>query len=365
MGSPRSVRVAARVLVAAVAATLLVSCGHHDSGPVLRVGAGNSDQADLIAEIYAGALARTGARTAVVAHLGQRPDYLAALDADTVVLVGEDSGDLLTTFDPNSPARLPDRTAAATAPGTSTATAPRPAPVVPTEGAPAPAGPSGQQAPVPAGQGTPAPAEHGPGTTEAPDVADALSRALPQGLSISDIADGTDLRPAVVTRTADGNPGALPDLAPHCAELTAGIATGAELDPLRPVPDPQRDVIDPLRTVYGCDISHATVYPSDTELRKALQDGQIQLGVLTAPAALLPGGADGLTSVADPRYAFRARNVLPLFRTGALTPTQIKKLNYVAGELTTADLIDMVHRIRDDHASAATLARAWLDEHAL
>ncbi|MQY28625.1 glycine betaine ABC transporter substrate-binding protein [Nocardia aurantia] len=324
MGSTGPVRIAARALVATVSATLLVSCSHDAGGPVLRVGAGNSDQADLIAEIYAGALARTGARTAVVAHLGQRRDYLAALDAGTVVLVGEASGDLLTTFDPNSPAHLPDRTPAA---GT-------------TDTAPAAAAP-------------------------VPDVADALSRALPQGLSVSDIADGTDLRPALVARATDDLPAALPDLASRCADLTVGIATGSELDPLRPAVDPQRDVIDPLHARYGCDVPHATVYPSDTDLRKALQEGQIQLGVLTAPAALLPGGTAGLTTIADPRYAFRARNVLPLFRTGSLTPVQIKKLNYVAGELTTAELIEMIVRIRDDHASAATLARAWLDAHSL
>ncbi|WP_019929252.1 glycine betaine ABC transporter substrate-binding protein [Nocardia sp. BMG111209] len=331
MGSTGPVRIAARALVAAVAATLLVSCSHDDGGPVLRVGAGNSDQADLIAEIYAGALARTGARTAVVAHMGQRRDYLAALDAATVVLVGEVSGDLLTTFDPNSPAHLPDRTAAAGGAATN-----------------------------------PAAAVDGPvGAAPAPDVADALSRALPQGLSVSDIADGTDLRPALLARATDDLPAALPDLAPRCADLTVGIATGSELDPLRPAPDPQRDVIDPLHTRYGCDITHPTVYPSDTELRKALQDGQVQLGILTGPAALLPGGTDGLTTIADPRYAFRARNVLPLFRTGSLTPVQIKKLNYVAGELTTAELIDMIAHLRDDHTSAATLARTWLDAHSL
>jgi osmoprotectant transport system substrate-binding protein len=48
-----------------------------------------------------------------------------------------------------------------------------------------------------------------------------------------------------------------------------------------------------------------------------------------------------------------------------LDQRQIKKLNYVAGELTTADLATMVRRVRDEHASAADLARTWLDEHAL
>ncbi|ATL70315.1 glycine betaine ABC transporter substrate-binding protein [Nocardia terpenica] len=318
-----SMRATARALVAAMAATLAVSCSGGGENPTIRVGAGNSAQSDLIARIYAQALARTGAHTAVVAHVGQRADYLAALDADRVTLVGDDSGDLLTVLDSTATARLPDKNAAAAA------------------------APDGR--------------------TRPPNVADALSRALPEGLSTSDIADGTDLRPAFVLARAqaDRYPGALPELAPHCADLTVGIATGSELDPLRPAPDPQRDVLTPLRERYHCDITHYTIYPGDSELRKALADGRIQAGVLTAPAALLPGGPGDLVPIADPSYAFRAHNIVPLFRHGALTGTQIKKLNYVAGELTTADLADLIGKVRDEHAAPDDLARGWLDEHNL
>jgi len=146
---------------------------------------------------------------------------------------------------------------------------------------------------------------------------------------------------------------------------TVGIATGHELDPLRPAPDPRRDVLAPLREVYGCDIVHYTVFPDDTATRNALREGKIQAAVLTAPAALLPDGAGDLVAVADPGYAFRAQNVVPLFRQGALTGTQIKKLNYVAGELNTDELTTMIREIRDDHADPAATANAWLDKHAL
>ncbi|WP_167489906.1 glycine betaine ABC transporter substrate-binding protein [Nocardia terpenica] len=339
-----SMRATARALVAAMAATLAVSCSGGGESPTIRVGAGNSAQSDLIARIYAQALARTGAHTAVVAHVGQRAEYLAALDADRVGLVGDDSGDLLTVLDSTATARLPDKNAADAAV----------AKVIAAENAAAateaPNGRTGLSA-----------------VQQPPNVADALSRALPEGLSTSDIADGTDLRPAFVLARAqaDRYPGALPDLAPHCADLTVGIATGSELDPLRPAPDPQRDVLTPLREEYHCDITHYTIYPGDSELRKALADGRIQAGVLTAPAALLPGGPGDLVPVADPSYAFRAHNIVPLFRKGALTGTQIKKLNYVAGELTTADLADLIGKVRDEHAAPDDLARGWLDEHNL
>lgn len=325
-----SLRTATRAVLAATALTLVVSCSHSDSGETITVGAGSSAQSELIAEIYAGALARTGAHTAVRTRLGGRGDYLAALDADRVTLVGDDSGDLLTALDSRSAARISDPDAAAAKASEATGTTV---------------------------------AQAAPGSS----VSDALSRAMPEGLVISDIADGTDLRPDFVltAATAARVPHALPDLAAHCGELSVGIATGSELDPLRPAPDPQRDVLTPLRQTYGCDITHYTVYPDDTALRNALRGGRIQAGVLTAAATLLPGGPGDLVVAANPDYAFRAQNIVPLFRQGSLTETRIKKLNYVAGELTTQDLTTMVRRLRDEHASAADLARSWLDEHDL
>ncbi|MBF6327277.1 glycine betaine ABC transporter substrate-binding protein [Nocardia transvalensis] len=315
------VRIAVRAVVAVVAATLVVSCSDRDSSPSIVVGAGNSVQSELIAQIYAGALARTGVHTAVKTGLGQRGDLLAALDADTVTVIGDDSGDLLTALDSGSPARIPDKPAAD--------------------------------------------ALAADKSDEPPTVAAALSSALPEGLAISDLADSTDLRPSFVLAHEAHQVAALRDLAPRCGELTVGIATGSELDPLRRSPDPQRDVLDPLRTVYGCDITRYTVYPGDADLRKALQDGQVQAGVFTAPAALLPGGDGDLATVADSAYAFRAHSIVPLFRKGTLTDTQIKKLNYVAGELTTADFTDMVRDVRDNHTPAPDLARTWLDNHSL
>ncbi|MFF0452635.1 glycine betaine ABC transporter substrate-binding protein [Nocardia africana] len=346
MGLAGSVRVTARVLVAVTAATLAVACAHGEGASTITVGAGDSAQSEVLAEIYAQALARAGTPTMVKKHLGLRADYLAALDAGTITLVGDTGGDLLTTFDSSSSATAPDR---ATAASVAQHHDPGP-PVDMTAGAPV--------------------------TLEARyvgSVAEDLSRAVPEGLAVSDFADATDLRPqfALGPAAAARYPANAVDLAPHCGALTVGIAGGRELDPLRTPPDPQRDVLTPLRTVYGCDITHHVAFPGDAELRTALRDGTVDAGVFTSAVALLPGGS-GETSagtdpavVTDPAYAFRAQNVVPLLRQGALDQRQIKKLNYVAGELTTSDLATMVRRVRDEHASAADLARTWLDEHAL
>ncbi|MEC3916656.1 glycine betaine ABC transporter substrate-binding protein [Nocardia sp. CDC160] len=296
-----------RPLLAIAVTAVLAACGSHETGPVLTVGAGDSAESMMIAEIYAGALARTGLRTQTKERMGQRTDLLAGLDSDTIALFGDVSGDLLTALDSTATATKPDAVNAA------------------------------------------------------------LSKALPEGVVDSDPADGTDLRPTVVaaaTRNAE-YPSSLKELAPRCAELTVGITTGPPLDALRAPLDPQRDVVEPLRTVYHCDIVHPVTYTNDTDLRKALSDGEIQLGVLGGPPALLPDGGVGLTSLADPDYAFRAASVLPVLRKGALTDQQIRKLNYVAGELTTTDFADMVHQVRDQGAVPSSVARDWLDAHAL
>ncbi|WP_306360740.1 glycine betaine ABC transporter substrate-binding protein [Nocardia sp. CC227C] len=289
-----------------VMSAAMTSCARDDDGPVIVVGAGDSAQARVVAEIYAGALARAGARTAVAPDLGTRAEYLAALDAATITVTSDDTGDLLRALHPDATATAPAK------------------------------------------------------------VLEGVYAALPEGLVVSDSAEGTDLRVTVAARTIENLPATLTDLAPRCADLRVGITTGPPTDPLRPALDPDRDVREPLRNTYGCNLTQVTEYADDSAARAALLSGDIQAAVLTVPPTFLPGPApETLTTIADPDYAFRAQQVLPVLRKGALTGDQTRKLNYVAGELTTADLATMVRQVRDDNASPADLARAWLDAHAL
>ncbi|WP_194853041.1 glycine betaine ABC transporter substrate-binding protein [Nocardia sp. SYP-A9097] len=308
-GSPYSRAPRRASLSAALAVTLalcVVACGS-DSAPTLTIGAGDSAQSGLLAEIYAGALARSGAHIVVHRGLGTREGQLAALDAGTVLAFGEVTGDLLTALDSTSAASKPD------------------------------------------------------------DVVKALNSALPEGLIVGDPADGTDLRPTVVaaaTRSTEF-PSSLKDLAPRCPDLAIGVATGPALDPMRAPLNPLRDVILPFQTVYGCAITFATAFPTAEAARKALSTGAIQLAVLSGPPSYLPDGGAGLIALSDPSYAFRSAMVVPVIRKAALTDQQLRKLNYVAGELSTTDLADMLRRLRDNHADPADLARTWLDVHSL
>ncbi|WP_406232747.1 glycine betaine ABC transporter substrate-binding protein [Nocardia sp. NBC_01009] len=302
-------RVLARGLVVA-AVTLAVSCGNDDQGLTIVVGAGDSMESNLLAQIYSGALSRTGVSTSVAPHLGNRADYFAALDAGTVTVVGEHTGELLAFLDANSKARKPaDATEVAT------------------DGVPE------------------------------PSVPKAVNASLPEGLAVSDPADGTDMRPRMLLTEAAATRDrvrSIGDLAARCGELEVGVA---------PVPEVLRASTDTLR-VSGCGFARTKLFPDAAALRKALLDGEVQAGILGGPPALVPGATDGLAVLSDDDYALRAENVLAVYRKGELGDRQIRKLNYVAGELTTDDLVVMIGRIRDG-AVPADVARDWLDSHAL
>lgn len=289
-------RVLARVLVVAAAAATVVSCGDDDAGPPFVVGAGDAVESRVLAEIYAGALSRTGLPVAVLPDLGARAEYLAALDAGRVALVGEHTGELLAHYDSGSAARTPS------------------------------------------------------------DVVKDLNRSLPEGLVVSDPADGTDLRPRVLV-TAEAarrdDVDSVAELVPRCAELRAGLA---------PAPDVSRGPA--VAQVAGCDFAGETPFADAEALRNALLDSSIQAGVVGGPSALTAPVTEGLTVLTDADYAVRAENVVPVFRKGLLDDQRVRKLNYVAGELTTDELVDMIRRVRDG-AAAGEVARAWLDAHGL
>ena len=56
---------------------------------------------------------------------------------------------------------------------------------------------------------------------------------------------------------------------------------------------------------------------------------------------------------------------MPLFRTGAITETQIRRLNLVAGELTAAELTALAEKVAAGAVTPSDAARDWLDRHGL
>lgn len=284
----RAVRRGMAAILVTAGAMAAVSCADTDDRPMVAVGADSSTESVVLAEIYAQALARTGTRTSVVTGL---TDPQAALDAGRVAVLAARNGELLDRWNPASPAREPAAVAAA------------------------------------------------------------VNAALPAGLSVSDAADGTDLRPRVVRAeaavAADGIR-TVTALAPACATLTVGAVGPASDD------DPSAQLVT--------DCAPATVhpYPDLAALRTDLLNNTIQAGLTDGPG----GDLTGLTVLADPGYAIRAQNILALYRSGIFDRQQVKKLNYVAGELTTDDLLALIAEV-DTGTAPATAARHWLDAHAL
>lgn len=161
-----SVRVVGRVLVP-VCAVLAVSCGSGEAADPLVVGAQESAQSRVLAEIYAQALARTGVPVRVEAGLGDRAGMLAALGAGTVAVVPDNNGALLAELNIGADAE----------------------------------------------------------TVEA--VTEELNGSLPQDTATSDPADGTDFEPRVLVTTATAEQqgiGSIEDLAGRCSGLVAGTA---------------------------------------------------------------------------------------------------------------------------------------------
>ncbi|MEV0434525.1 glycine betaine ABC transporter substrate-binding protein [Nocardia sp. NPDC050413] len=281
-----ALRRSAAVLVAATCVFALASCAGDEPGPVVTVGADGSAEARVLAEIYAQALARTGMETAVA---DESAAPVADLDAGRIAVLPARNGALLDRWNPSSSARKPD------------------------------------------------------------DVGAAVNAALPQGLSLSDAADGTDLRALLlVTQETAARDNVRTIEALTCANVTAGFV---EVPGLAPTEPPR---------IEGCSFAATVRYPSSAQLFEALRRGDVQVAVLSGPVA----ATEDFVVLDDKNYDLRAQNVLALFRSGIFDRARLKKLNYVAGELTTEGLVELLGRVEGGTAPADA-AREWLNAHGL
>lgn len=281
-------------MVAALTAVFVAGC---TSAPdpdsvgtgALTVAATGSDVSAVLAHLYSGALARTGAETSVV-EVDDRQDALTGLDDGSISLLADFSGDLLAELDPASSATEPDA------------------------------------------------------------VFEALARSLPEWLSVSDYAAAENRETvSVSSSTASAlDEATMAGLAPLCGSLVAAVGSG--LSP--------EEAVEPLAEVYGCRFA-STIVASGTPEPDATT-------VTVVPATEVgsdDADADTVT-LADSDQAYTARNVTPLFRKGLLSERNSTALTTLAGELTTADVADLVVRVRAGE-SAAVAADRWLDTRTL
>ncbi|MCZ4079522.1 ABC transporter substrate-binding protein [Rhodococcus sp. H36-A4] len=193
--------------------------------------------------------------------------------------------------------------------------------------------------------------------TEADDVFADLNKSLPQGLSVSDYATAED-GVALVIADASPFPGAetITDIASRCSQATVSV-TAVNVEALNRV-----------RDLYGCSFASVRIEADEEAVVEAVEAGAVKgsesvaVGVIRT-ASSGPKAKD-LTALDDDEGAFRPQNVVPLFRDGVLNENEIKAFGVVAGELTTADLADMIGEVRGGARSDEVAAR-WLGEHNL
>ncbi|SNS88015.1 glycine betaine ABC transporter substrate-binding protein [Rhodococcoides kyotonense] len=280
-----------------LAVVVLLSCvavacsGSEQEASTIVVGSGNDVRDELVAEIYAGALRSVGAHVDTDTRIGDRADYLAALDRGDVDVVPDLTGELMTSFD-------------------STSTA-----------------------------------------TTADDVFVDLNKSLPAGLSVTDYATAEDRQAVAVASSgpfADAT--AVDDIVPGCGASTLVVA------------DADIAAVDVLSAGYGCTFGSVTTVADGDAVVDAVADGSADVAVVRTASAG-PGVKD-LTALTDTDDVFAAQNVVPLFRDGVLSDSEVRSFSVVAGELTTADLADMIGEVRGG-ASSGDVAARWLGEHNL
>ncbi|MGV9673132.1 MULTISPECIES: glycine betaine ABC transporter substrate-binding protein [unclassified Gordonia (in: high G+C Gram-positive bacteria)] len=204
---------------------------------------------------------------------------------------------------------------------------------------------------------TPAPTSGAPATGDDVDpLYKDLSRSLPQGVSVGDPTPVAATPQLFVATSLAASAGA--DDLSQCARLPADL-------PVVVTAEPDSATLAAF-TDAGC-------RPGPVEVVADATAALARAGTGTAVALLTPlqvagdtasGPAGDVTALAatDTAPGPRAEVLVPIYRTASLTEDQVKAINRVAGEITTADLATMADDVRGG-ASPAVVAGDWVNEH--
>lgn len=257
----------------------------------LIIGSANFPENVLLAEIYAAALGDAGVPVTTRLNIGNREAYMAGLEDGSINLIPEYSGALTLFLD---------------------------------EGAEA---------------------------TDSDEVYAELQDALPESLTVLDMAEAQDKDAVVVTAdTAEEfDLVSIGDLEPHAPNMVLG-GPPEWRDRFTGVPG--------LLEVYGLEFSSFKPLDAGSTLTvEALKNGQIDVGNIftTDPAISL----NDFVALEDPESLFAAQNVVPLISTSSVTPEVEETLNAVSAELTTENLTEMMVQVMD--TDPADVAREFVD----
>ena len=280
--------------------------GGYSGGPII-IGSQQYYSNEIIAELYAQMMEKTGLTVTREYQIGQREVYLPELEAGKIHVIPEYGGNLLEYYNKTSASGSP--TAATTA-----ATASRTA-----------------------------------GDTAS--IQDTLLRTLPHSLTVLNPAEATDQDSLTVTKaTAQAHSlTSIGDLASLGRSVTIAANSEFTTRPYGP---------KGLKAVYGVDASVTPVEDSGGPLTvKALTDGTVDVADIYSSDPAI--GAKDLVILSDPQMLILPQNVTPLV-SASLPAIAATAINRVSALLTPDELRSLNQRSTGEKLSSKTIATDWL-----
>ena len=286
------------------------SSGGYSGGPII-IGSQQYYSNEIIAELYAQMMEKTGLSVTRQYQIGQREVYLPELEAGKIHVIPEYGGNLLEYYSKTSASGGPTATTATT---TATATPSRAA-----------------------------------GDTAS--IQDTLLRTLPHSLTVLNPAEATDQDSLTVTKaTAQAHSlTSIGDLASLGRSVTIAANSEFTTRPYGP---------KGLKAVYGVDASVTPVEDSGGPLTvKALTDGTVDVADIYSSDPAIR--AKNLVILSDPQMLILPQNVTPLV-SASLPAIAATAINRVSALLTPDELRSLNQRSTGEKLSSKTIATDWL-----
>ena len=278
------------------------SSGGYSGGPII-IGSQQYYSNEIIAELYAQMMEKTGLTVTRQYQIGQREVYLPELEAGKIHVIPEYGGNLLEYYSKTSASGSPT---AATASRTAGDTA---------------------------------------------SIQDTLLRTLPHSLTVLNPAEATDQDSLTVTKaTAQAHSlTSIGDLASLGRSVTIAANSEFTTRPYGP---------KGLKAVYGVDASVTPVEDSGGPLTvKALTDGTVDVADIYSSDPAI--GAKDLVILSDPQMLILPQNVTPLV-SASLPAIAATAINRVSALLTPDELRSLNQRSTGEKLSSKTIATDWL-----
>lgn len=282
------------------------SSGGYSGGPII-IGSQQYYSNEIIAELYAQMMEKTGLSVTRQYQIGQREVYLPELEAGKIHVIPEYGGNLLEYY---------SKTSASGGPTATTATA-------------TPSRAAGDTA----------------------SIQDTLLRTLPHSLTVLNPAEATDQDSLTVTKaTAQAHSlTSIGDLASLGRSVTIAANSEFTTRPYGP---------KGLKAVYGVDASVTPVEDSGGPLTvKALTDGTVDVADIYSSDPAIR--AKNLVILSDPQMLILPQNVTPLV-SASLPAIAATAINRVSALLTPDELRSLNQRSTGEKLSSKTIATDWL-----